>query len=90
MSSSKVKKEALGDLALLGEVRDFTMAFYNRGWSNFADARPGAFHLVPPSESLTALMADYEAMKVMIFEDAPEFDIILEDLSELEDEINSL
>ena len=45
--------------------------------------RVASFHV------LKSLMADYRAMRNMIFGEYPDFDDIISDLQQLEDEINS-
>lgn len=91
MYSSFVKEEALTDLALLDEVRRFTMTFYNRAWSCFEDAKPGTFKLIPNEENMNVLGKDYEAMRHMIYDDPkPTFSEIIETMGELEKEINAL
>ena len=88
MYYSFVKQEALNNIDLLSEVREFTKTFYNRSWSKFDDAKPGTFKLYPNNSFIDALKEDYESMKVMIYKDAPEFEDILVTIKKLEKEIN--
>ena len=88
MYHSYVKQEALNNLNLLSEVREFTKTFYNRSWSKFDEAKPGTFKLYPNNYSIDVLKEDYESMKVMIYKDAPEFEDILITIKKLETEIN--
>ncbi len=89
MYSTDIKKEALEDMGLLNEVREFTMAFYYRSWSEFEKAVPGTFCLYPNDKYISELESDYEKMKKMIFgRNVPEFKDVLEVIRKLEIEIN--
>lgn len=90
MYNSFVKAEALSDIDLLNEVRNFTMTFYYRKWSKFEEAVPGTFKLYPNKNSIQPLEKDYEAMKQMIFGDSPSFEEVLSIIKQLETEINQL
>ena len=53
------------------------------------DARPGNLRLMPPDDLVARLRLDYDrGASRMIFGDAPNFDWVVERLSELEDAIN--
>lgn len=89
MYFTDIRQDALTDLTLLDKVRDFTIAFYDRAWSEFDKARPGSFKLYPNEEYIEALKSDYDRMKKMIFSTViPSFEDILEVMGKLEDEIN--
>lgn len=88
MYNSFVKEDAIKNMELLSEVREFTKTFYNRGWAKFDEARPGTFMLYPNNNSINALLKDYDDMKIMIYGDIPEFKEILETMKKLENEIN--
>ena len=88
MAETSVKDEALGDLDLLSDVCIHKDRFYHCGWARYMEARPGSFHLLPRTERLSDLRNDYQTMKVMFFDDVPEFDSILEHLTNLESELN--
>lgn len=91
MYPTQIKKDALADRALLDEVRDFTISFYYRSWSNFECARPGSFRLRPNSQYLAALEDDYKKTTELIFESPkPQFTDIIKCLGYLENEINRL
>ncbi|NLE00588.1 MAG: hypothetical protein GX640_12015 [Fibrobacter sp.] len=53
-------------------------------------AVPGTFKLLPSAELLKELADDYKRMNVMIFGTPPSFDSIIETLSTLEREINTV
>ncbi len=90
MYHTSIKEEALADTHLLDEVREFTIGFYYRSWSNFESAAPGTFKLRPNSEYIKALEEDYRKTTELIFDDPkPPFSDIMNCMAVLEDEINS-
>lgn len=90
MANSKVKEEALKDLALLQQVVDFKMKFYPATWARFEEAKAGSFKLVPPNFRQMQLQKDYKSMEHMIFDKKLEFEDIMSTLSSLEKSINSM
>lgn len=89
-TNATLKANALGNLALLQEVVLFKKKFYPRAWANYDAAKPGTLKLVPPGHILDPMRADYSAMQDMIFGRCPSFDEVIELLTGLENEINSL
>ena len=90
MAQTLVKDAALSDLNLLPHVCLHKDRFYHCGWTKYMEAKPGSFHLVPRQERLNALGSDYQNMRVMFFEQVVSFDEIMNPLSVLVYEINSL
>ena len=45
---------------------------------------------MPPIYRLDALKSDYDSMKNMMFGDCPDFDVLMDFIADLEQEINSL
>lgn len=90
MGQSEVKAAALADLQLLENVVEFKKRFYPRGWAQYDQARPGSLKLIPPERILKAMRKDYDAMGEMIFGRHPSFDEIIDGLTALEVEINTL
>jgi hypothetical protein len=88
LSQSRYSTVALSDFGLLRKVVDFKNQFYRDGWANYDDALIGKIKLVPPKERLDGLASDYQAMKEMIFGEAPSFGFVVLELSQLEKEIN--
>jgi hypothetical protein len=88
MSQSAVKDSALQQIELLESVVHFKKLFFPRGWACYDMAVPGTFRLVPPDFRLPELKRDYEAMRIMIFGQVPDFAEIIEELSQLEQQIN--
>lgn len=90
IAHSDNKKLAYEDLSLLKKVVDFKMKFYPRKWARYEEAVPGTLKLVPPQYRMESLQRDYDAMAHMIFGEYPKFDTLMQYISQLEDEINTL
>ena len=90
MSMTPVKEAAFAHRDLLQKVVDFKMKFYPRAWAKYAEAVSGSLKLVPPDDRFSALQADYDAMKDMLYDDIPDFEIVMSAVRELEKEINAL
>lgn len=90
MSMTTVKESAFAHLELLQKVVDFKMKFYPRAWAKYTEAVPGTLKLVPPDNRFSALQADYDAMKDMLYGDIPDFETVMSAVRGLEKEINAL
>ena len=90
MSQSPIKDYSLLSLNLLSKVVAFKMKFYPRAWAKYSEAKPGSLKLLPPSYRFSSLEKDYSAMKDMLFGNIPSFNDIIDTLTQLEIEINSL
>lgn len=90
MANSPVKAEAFTDLDLLDKVVRFKNKFYCCSWARYDEAKPGTMKLIPSEKNIKVLKDDYEHMKNMIYGEKPDFDVILEAVKHLEDEINAL
>lgn len=88
MSKTPVKNHALADTDLLNRVVAFKDKFYHCSWAQYNLAKPGTIQLMPPEYNIPKLYEDYEYMQNMIFGEKIEFDVILDGISKLEDEIN--
>lgn len=90
LARSETRPQALSDLALLEAVALHKSVFFRAASANYETARPPTLRLAPAPALEAALRSDYAQMAEMLF-DAPEpFDAILETISALEAEINSL
>lgn len=89
MYSNSVKESALHDGSLLDAVVKFKSKFYRCKWARYELATMKSVRLVPPDAALSALEADYEHMKNMIFGPKPPLDEMLDTMSRLEDEIHA-
>ena len=88
LAGSPVLEAALGDLDLLQAVALFKRRFYPSSWASYETARAGSLKLIPGAENLAVLGKDYSDMTMMIFGEAPAFDLIVDSLKQLEDQIN--
>lgn len=79
---------ALSDMALMEKVREYKLLLFKSNKEKLEEAKPGSLRLSPQDEIKTALAKDYEAMKGMMFGDAPDFDWVLGEIAKLEDAIN--
>ncbi|MBI4892590.1 MAG: nucleotidyl transferase AbiEii/AbiGii toxin family protein [Acidobacteria bacterium] len=85
-----VKDEALADLDLLERVVRHKQTFYPSAWCRYDLARPGTLRLAPSADRVTALRQDYREMAVMLFDEPPRFEEIVNSVAEFEREVNSL
>ena len=90
MYNSGVFEVAKKDLALLADIVDFTAKFYPRSWAHFGLCKPGTMLLRPSDHALRVMKSDYAAMRQMIYGEYPSFDVLMDFLSTLEREINTL
>ena len=89
MAKSPVKDRALADNDLLARVVAFKDKFYRCTWARYDLAKRGTMQLMPPKHNIQKLREDYEHMQNMIFGDKADFDVILNTISDLENEINA-
>ena len=89
MAKSPVKDRALADNDLLARVVAFKDKFYRCTWARYDLAERGTMQLMPPKHNIQKLREDYEHMQNMIFGDKADFDVILNTISDLENEINA-
>lgn len=88
MASSDIKTVALENIELLANVVEFKQRFYPRAWARYDLAVPGTIRLVPEGDILSSVEADYRAMQNMIFGETPAFEVIMQTLQSLQNEIN--
>ncbi len=69
---------------------NFKQKFYYTKKASYDTAVPGSLRLLPGEETSIALKNDYEHMKNMFYENAPDWEQILEYLNKLEHEINEI
>ena len=90
MGQSPIKTIALADCELLADVVTRKDKLYRCAWAQYELAKPGTLRLLPNEHNHALLARDYQAMRGMIFGNAPEWETILAGLQKLEDEINNL
>ena len=88
MGKSEIVDEAIRDIDLLKKVTTHKDMFYHCGWARYNLAVPGSFHLTPPQERLSVIKRDYRDMTAMFFDEPPDIEDILHQLSVLERQIN--
>ena len=88
MACSEIKESALADYQLLADVSSRKDKLYHCAWAMYDLAKPGTLRLLPNKNNSEILKQDYSAMQRMIFGDVPEWEMILENLEKLENEIN--
>ena len=89
LARNEIAQRALGRADLLERVVQHKRCFFSRAWANYHTATPGTFKLVPPEARIETLRKDYDAMKQMIFGDAPAWDAIMAELRRIQDRINN-
>lgn len=81
-------ERAVRDLELLDKVTEHKTRFFPRAWASYETAKAGSLRLVPPDSRFGALNADYDKMKLMIFDEPPPFATVIARLRKLEEQIN--
>lgn len=90
MSNHTIRAAALREIGLLKRVAVHKSVFFKSAWARYDLATPGTLRLIPDSARIAELRADYREMEPMFFGPPPVMETILESLSELEREINSV
>jgi len=80
--------DAASDPALGEDCVLHAQIFFNRPDFDLASARRGSFALTPAGEMMDRLRRDYDAMRAMIFGDAPVFDDVIASVATLEAQLN--
>lgn len=89
LAHSDIKEKALSDTNLLKSVVDFKMTFWRSNAAHYDLCVPGTMKLMPPNDSMTLVKQDYASMQNMIFGDAPGFEELMSEISQLQNEINN-
>lgn len=89
LAKSDVRLDALNNIGLLSEVALHKSRFFRDPKAKYEEAAPPTLKLTPTDELKKRLRTDYASMREMLFDEAPEFDSILSNLSDLEAEINA-
>lgn len=88
--AAEVGRSALLRRDLGQDCVEHARMFFNRPDFDLASARAPTFSIVPEAGMQRALRRDYEAMKGMIFGDAPSFEAVLETVEKLEAALNAV
>jgi len=85
-----VGERALANTALFQRVAEHREFFFRYAWVDYSTHKPGTFRLSPPSDHLANWRSDYQAMLgPMFFGEVPDFDEIMEAVSEFEKTFNA-
>lgn len=82
--------EAFLDYELLYKVVQFKQKFYYTKWAKYEEATIDKIKIVPEEYRINEIKEDYEHMKQMIYGDIPPFELIIENLKILEEQIHKL
>jgi len=88
LSRSTIGQEALKDLELLDTVAKHKAFYYRSNAAKYEEAKAGTLKIVPKGDIREAFRADYEKMRSMFAGELIAFDVIIEELQNLESEIN--
>ena len=80
--------KAIDQHELRKKVVQWKSQFFGSSWANYDQAKPGTFHLVPPSDRLPTLRRDYQLMRDMYLSEPTPFEDMLATLADLEGRIN--
>lgn len=90
LGNSEIKKSAFDRKELLEKDVAFKQKFYYARSAHYETATLKTISLIPSEEIMQSLKNDYAAMANMFYGSAPDFEIILMYLEELEKEIHAL
>ena len=82
-------QQFLADKAQCERVVDWKSRVFARGWARYDLARHGTFRLVPPVDRKADLARDYATMRPMFMTEPPSFDVLLRELQNAENTINT-
>jgi hypothetical protein len=90
MIKDGVADRAISNLSLLYDVIDHKKKYFRAGWAQYETAVPGTLSITPNSYLQGILEKDYAQMQHMLFDEIPEFHVIIESLQRFEDRINDV
>jgi len=76
-------------LDLLERVRRHKSRFFSSAWANYENAVPGTLRLLPTEQRLPELRQDYRMMEPMFLVLPPDFDALLQVISDAEATLNA-
>ena len=89
LANNELGREAILNTDSLASVVEHKKVFYKRTASKYELAVPGTLRILPSKELAEVLRPEYEEMaEIMIFGDAPEFDVVVDALIGLEAQVN--
>ena len=90
LASSSIKDQAFSNLDILAQVVRFKSKFYPMNAARYDLAKPGTIKLIPPEDSMRLLEKDYKSMQSMIYGKKLTFNVLMDKIKALENEINQL
>ena len=90
LNRSQIGKEAIQNINLLNTVASHKAFYYRSHAAKYDEAKVGTLKIVPKGEILEAFRLDYEKMRSMFVGEVLGFDLIIEELKMLENQINSI
>lgn len=90
MANSDIKDTAFKRKDLLEKDVSFKLKFYYSKRASYENATLSTIQLIPNNAVINDLKQDYQNMKSMIYGYYPDFDLIIECLSKLQEEIHNL
>jgi len=88
LKRSPIGIEAINDIALLNTVAKHKSFYYRSNAAKYDEAKVGTLKIVPKGELLEAFRIDYKKMRSMFAGEVIAFDMIINELKILENEIN--
>ena len=88
LNQSKTAESALNDIELLDRVAAHKSVFFKSAQASYETAKRGTLKLIPSSKHLKELEADYQSMSEMFFEGGVPFDLLIDNISKLEESLN--
>ena len=83
-----VSNEATKRLELLVRVAEHKSLFFRSSWARYREAAKGTLRIAPPEHREKSLREDYVKMQQMFFGEPPEFDRMMDTLTQWETEFN--
>lgn len=87
---SEVGQRTKTDHALAIDCARHAQMFFNSTDLDLKSARPGSFAISPTPEMVDVLRRDYQAMASMVFSEVPDFILVMDTVSKLEQQINQI
>jgi len=90
LMADPIGEKACADQTLIEDCVRHARTFFYRSNTGLDVAKGGSFRLQPTPLMVGPLRKDYEAMKIMIFGDAPSFEVVLQSVKRAEKNLNAV
>lgn len=88
MLQTDIKNRSLNNISLLRQVIEFKKKFYSCSWAKYDEIMEGKLKLIPSRDAIKVFNKDYDNMKNMLFGEKVEFELIINELTNYEKELN--